>query len=182
VTILPLLAHAAVVASLSMPAVPAASHPQEAVAPTQHIEGHFHEGQLGKEYLEVEQALRCDCGCGLDVHSCQFQMQCGTSPVWSERIRDQLNQGQTPEAIKAGFVAEFGETVLMAPPPEGFNLVGYLLPGFAILGAGVLVGLVAKGGTATKEQLAPVLEVSDEEEARLAAELRRLEEAESPDW
>jgi len=182
VSILPLLAHAAVAASLSLPGGTPSAPPQEVAAPTRHIEGHFHEGVLGQEYLEVEQALRCNCGCGLDVHSCQFQMQCGTSPVWSERIRNGLNQGETPEAIKAGFVAEFGPTVLMAPPAEGFNLVGYLLPGFAILGAGVLVGLVAKGGAGAREQLAPVTEVSDEEEARLAAELRRLEEAESPDW
>ncbi len=178
-SILPILAHVAVVASLSLPAGVA----QQMGTPTvQQREGHYHEGVLGQQYLEVEQSLRCNCGCGLDVHTCQFQMQCGTSPVWSARIRKQLEQGETPEAIKAGFVAEFGETVLMAPPAEGFNLVGYLLPGVAILSAGVLVGLVAKGGTATKEGLAPVLDPSDEEEALLAAELRRLEEAESPDW
>jgi hypothetical protein len=46
----------------------------------------------------------------------------------------------------------------------------------------MLVGLVAKGGARGKETLAPVHEVSDEERARLEAELRRLEEAESPDW
>jgi cytochrome c-type biogenesis protein CcmH/NrfF len=145
-------------------------------------EGHYHEGEVGRKYLELELGFRCDCGCGLDVHSCQFQMQCGTSPVWSQRIRRQLEQGETPEAIKASFVADFGPTVLMAPPPEGFNLVGYLLPAVAILGAGVLVGMVAKGGGARKERLAPVAEASEEQEALLAAELRQLEEAESPDW
>ncbi len=182
-SILPILAHVAVAASLSLPGgTPAAPPQQAAAAEPQHLEGHYHEGVLGQTYLEIERSLRCDCGCGLDVHSCQFQMQCGTSPVWSEKIRTELNDGKTPEAIKAGFVAEFGETVLMAPPAEGFNLVGYLLPGVAILTAGVLVGLVAKGGAGTKERLAPVLDVSDEEEARLAAEMRRLEEAESPDW
>lgn len=182
-SILPILAHVAVAASLTLPPGAPSVPSQQTAAPTaQQREGHYHEGILGQQYLEVEQALRCDCGCGLDVHSCQFQMQCGTSPVWSERIRTQLEQGETPEAIKAGFVADFGPTVLMSPPAEGFNLVGYLLPGVAILSAGLLVGLVAKGGATSRERLAPVLDVTDEDEARLAAELRSLEEAESPDW
>jgi len=181
VSTLPILAHLAVAATLSLPT---GAPPQAITQPpqVQQHEGHYHEGPLGAEYLAVEQSIRCNCGCGLDVHSCQFQMQCGTSPVWSQRIRKGLEDGMTPDAIRAGFVAEFGPTVLMAPPAEGFNLVGYLLPGFAIVMAGMLVGLVAKGGARGKEQLAPVHEVSDEEQARLEAELRRLEEAESPDW
>ena len=177
---LPILAHFAVAALLQLPAT--ADQTPVVVPQDQHIEGHFHQGELGAKYLFIEQSLKCDCGCGLDVHSCQFQMQCGTSPVWSARIRRELNDGMTTEAIQAGFVAEFGETVLMSPPAEGFNLVGYLLPGIAIVTAGMLVGLLAKGGAARRQELVPVLEVSDEEEARLAAELRRLEEAESPDW
>jgi len=180
VSILPILAHLAVAAVLALPADTTAT--PVVVPQDQRLEGHFHDGPLGAKYLLIEQSLKCDCGCGLDVHSCQFQMQCGTSPVWSARIRRELNDGMTPEAIQASFVGEFGETVLMSPPAEGFNLVGYLLPGFAIVGAGMLVGLVAKGGATRGQQLAPVLETTDEEEARLAAELRRLEEAESPDW
>lgn len=179
---LPLLAHLAAAAMLHAPMV-ADSTPMPAVVPQdERLEGHFHDGPLGQKYLLVEQSLKCNCGCGLDVHSCQFQMQCGTSPVWSARIRRELNDGMTPEAIKAGFVSEFGETVLMAPPAEGFNLLAYLLPGTAILAAGVLVGLVAKGGAARREELVPVVDVSDEEQARLADAMKRLEESESPDW
>ncbi len=143
--------------------------------------GHYHEGELGEKLLVLERALKCDCGCGLDVHSCQFQMQCGTSPVWSQRIRAELEAGRDVETIQAGFVADYGVPVLMAPPPEGFNLVGYLLPGVAILTAGMLVGLIARGG-ATRQALAPVGQPTDEQTRRLEAELRRLDETESPDW
>ncbi len=144
---------------------------------------HVHVGDLGEKALVLEQALKCNCGCGLDVHSCQFQMQCDTSPSWSERIRTQLAQGMDPEVIQAGFVADFGPTVLMAPPAQGFNLVGYLLPGMAILMAGVLVGLLARGnGQRNDERLATVGEVSDEDARRLREELALMEEAESPDW
>ncbi len=76
-------------------------------------QGHFHEGELGEKLMLVETALKCNCGCGLDAHSCQFQMQCGTSPVWTLRIRQQLEAGETVDAVKASFVAEYGTEVLM---------------------------------------------------------------------
>jgi cytochrome c-type biogenesis protein CcmH/NrfF len=161
--------------------------PQTGLTPvpdSEKLVGHFHRGALGQKYLLVEQSLRCNCGCGLDIHSCQFQMQCGTSPAWSAYIRDQLNAGQSPDVIKASFVSEFGESVLMAPPASGFNLVGYLLPGFAIIAAGALVGLVIRGGATRHPQPVTIAseELSPEDKARLEAELKRLERSESPDW
>ena len=149
--------------------------------PNASLGGHYHDGELGDKLLGLESELKCNCGCGLDLHSCQFQMQCGVSPVWSKRIRDALESGETVEAVEAGFVADFGTTALLAPPPEGFNLVGYLLPAVAILGAGMLLGLLARGGTMSGEYV-PVTEPSDEDVARLREELRKLDKAESPDW
>ena len=143
--------------------------------------GHYHEGELGEKLMLVETSLKCNCGCGLDVHSCQFQMQCGTSPVWSMRIRQQLEAGETVDAVKASFVADYGTEVLMLPPAEGFNLLGYFLPAMAILAAGALVGMVARGGT-TREALAPAGEISAAEAERLQAAMRKLDEEESPDW
>lgn len=142
---------------------------------------HYHEGEIGEKLLVLERNLRCNCGCGLDVHSCQFQMQCGTSPAWTQRIRASLEAGESMEAIEAGFVADFGGTVLMSPPPEGFNLVGYLLPAFAIVTAGLLVGLLARGG-ASREALAGAGELDEASEARLREALRELDKAEGPDW
>ncbi|MFQ5536301.1 MAG: cytochrome c-type biogenesis protein CcmH [Gemmatimonadota bacterium] len=169
------------------PAVAATPAPSALATPgspplARQLTGHYHEGELGEAYFRIEQDLKCNCGCGLDVHSCQFQMQCGTSPVWSQRILRELQAGKTPEAIEAGFVAEFGPTVLMAPPPEGFNLVGYLLPGLAILTAGMLVGLIVRRGTGPATAPVAVEELSEEDRRRLEEELRRIEEAESPDW
>jgi cytochrome c-type biogenesis protein CcmH/NrfF len=177
---LPILAQLAAAATLAIPVntpvMPAL------VAQIQQSEGHYHEGELGLAYLEIEQSLKCNCGCGLDVHSCQFQMQCGTSPVWSQQILADLENGMTPEAIRASFVAEYGPTVLMSPPPEGFNLVGYLLPSFALIGAGMVVLVLIRAGASRQTEVAPVRDVSDEEQARLSAAMRSLEDEESPDW
>lgn len=149
--------------------------------PSADFGGHYHEGELGEKLMVLESALKCNCSCGLDVHSCQFQMQCGVSPGWSARIRQSLEAGQSVEAIQASFVADYGTEVLMMPPAEGFNLLGYFLPLMAILAAAALVGMVARGN-ATREALAPVTEPSDEEQARLREAMRRLDEDESPDW
>lgn len=154
----------------------------EGYDPTAPVGAHFHEGELGEKLMVLETALKCHCGsCSLDVHSCQFQMQCGTSPVWSLRIRQALEAGESVDAIKASFVADYGTDVLMLPPAEGFNLLGYFLPMMAILAAGALVGIVARGGS-TREAIAPVGELSEAERERLEAAMQKLDEDESPDW
>ena len=149
--------------------------------PAATVGGHYHEGELGEKLMVLESALKCNCGCGLDVHSCQFQMQCGTSPVWSTRIRQALEADESVDAIQANFVAQYGTEVLMMPPAEGFNLLGYFLPAAAILSAGMLVGIVARGRE-THEALAPAGQLSSEEEAKLREAMRSLDESESPDW
>jgi len=53
-------------------------------------------------------------------------------------VRDQLASGKSPDEVKAYFVAKYGEWILLAPTPKGFNLVAYLLPVAAVL-AGALV-------------------------------------------
>ncbi|NJD18702.1 MAG: hypothetical protein FIA95_05390 [Gemmatimonadetes bacterium] len=180
VTSLPLLTQLAVAATL---AVPSGTPVTPALAAQiQQSAGHYHEGEFGSIYLAVEQSLKCNCGCGLDVHSCQYQMQCGTSPEWSARIRRDLEAGLTPASIRAAFVAEFGPAVLMAPPAEGFYLVGDLLPALAIVAAGGLVAVLTRGGARSRAAVAPAGQPSDAEQARLAAELKKLEETESPDW
>jgi cytochrome c-type biogenesis protein CcmH/NrfF len=149
--------------------------------PNAPIGGHYHEGLVGEQLLIIERSLKCNCGCGLDVHSCQFQMQCGTSPGWSERIRRDLEAGQTPEAIQASFVADFGTQVLMLPPPQGFNLLGYFLPAAVILAAGALISVAARGGM-KRGRFAPLPAIADEDAERLRTEMDKLDKAEGPDW
>lgn len=153
----------------------------EGYDPTASVGGHVHEGELGEKLLIIETALKCQCSCGLDVHSCQFQMQCGHSPGYTARIRESLEAGESVEAIKASFVADYGTQVLMMPPAEGFNLLGYFLPAMAILAAAALVGMVARGNQ-TREALAPAGELSEAERRRLQEAMRKLDEEESPDW
>jgi cytochrome c-type biogenesis protein CcmH/NrfF len=149
--------------------------------PTAPLGGHYHEGLTGEQWLLIERSIKCLCGCNLDVHSCQFQMQCDTSPGWSQRIRQELEAGWSTDEIQAGFVADYGGQVLMAPPPEGFNLVGYFLPAVTILAAGAFITMLARGQI-RRAGPAPVSDVADEDAERLRAEWQKLDELERPDW
>lgn len=108
---------------------------------------HIHEGPYADAHLRVEKAIRCNCGCLLDLHLCQTQMQCEVSQGWSQRILRELNRGDSEEVVLAGFTTEFGPAVLMSPPRSGLNLLGYFLPWAAILlTAGGLTSLLRKRG------------------------------------
>lgn len=52
-------------------------------------------------------------------------------------IRKQLEEGKTKDEILAYFVNSYGETILASPPPKGINWLLWLLPGAAIIVAGV---------------------------------------------
>lgn len=177
-----LAAFLAVALAAPLSAQSQASPAERGFDPTHPAGGHYHVGELGDKWLEAEQSIRCLCSCNLDVHTCQFQMQCDTSPAWSKRMYQELDAGETIETIQAGFVADFGGAVLMTPPAEGFNLVGYFLPSVAIVTAGMLIGLIVRARAGTREPTVPVRELNDEDALKLRDALRKLDEAEGPDW
>ncbi|MCL4487404.1 MAG: cytochrome c-type biogenesis protein CcmH [Chloroflexi bacterium] len=68
----------------------------------------------------------------LDVCSTQACAQ------WRALIKEKLQQGQTEQQIRDYFVAQYGQVVLGAPPPQGFNWLAYILPVIGIvIGAAV---------------------------------------------
>jgi len=100
---------------------------------------------------EIEEALSCQCGCGLTVHSCNH-LQCGFAVPAKQTIAEQVSQGKGKEEITAAFVARYGEKVLSAPTTSGFNLAAWLTPFLAILLGGVLIGLVSLRWTRHRAQ------------------------------
>ena len=132
--------------------------------------------------IGVEQRLRCTCGCNLDVYTCRTtDFTCTVSPAMHRQVVGLVEQGKTADEILQAFIAEHGEMVLMAPPKEGFNLVGYVVPGMAITAVGALmlwmlsrrsrVASTASSGDASASW--PTL--SEEDAAKLEAELADLE-------
>src|SRR5512145_2996570 len=89
----------------------------------------------------IEKRLRCTCGCGLDIYTCRTtDFTCTYSPALHRELVALVEQDKTADEIVAAFVAKYGETALMAPPKQGFNWAGYLLPGIVIVLVGVVLG------------------------------------------
>ncbi len=96
------------------------------------------------EIQAIEQRLACSCGCTLDIFTCRTtDFTCTYSPQLHTEVVALHQSGKTAREILDAFVLKYGEKALMAPKPEGFNLMGYLVPGAAIVtaGAGLLLVL-----------------------------------------
>jgi cytochrome c-type biogenesis protein CcmH len=92
---------------------------------------------------ELERKLKCTCGCNLDIYVCRTtDFTCQYSPALHKEVLDLRSAGKNPEEIVSAFVTKYGEQILMAPPPEGFNLAGYLVPGAAVVVAGAVIALI----------------------------------------
>ena len=82
----------------------------------------------------VGDRLACKCGtCNNTVGNCPM-LECHYSHPARQRISKMLDQGMSDDAIVAVFVKEQGLSALAAPPAEGFNLLGWLMPFIALAG------------------------------------------------
>jgi len=141
---------------------------------------------------QVEQRMQCTCGCTLDIYTCRTtDFTCTYSPALHKEVLALRGEGKDQDEIVAAFVAKYGEKVLMAPKPEGFNLAGYAVPGSLILLAGGIMAWIlmrrarlhaaAAGAMAAQaQQDVPVAagpaSASPEELDRLERALRELDE------
>ncbi len=132
----------------------------------------------------TELKLRCNCGCTLDIFTCRTtDFTCTYSPALHREVVALFAGGKTSEGVIAAFVDKYGEKILMAPKPEGFNLAGYVVPGAAILTVGGIVAWIIRrrmqrsADQALDQALAPVpvTAVTDAEMERLKRELAEME-------
>jgi cytochrome c-type biogenesis protein CcmH len=135
----------------------------------------------------IEQKLTCTCGCTLDIYTCRTtDFTCTYSPRLHREIVAMHDQGKTAQQIVDAFVAQYGEKVLMAPKPVGFNLAGYLVPGAALtVAAGALAWVIRRRGAVHAIAAAPSgappasaspAAASPEEMERLARALSEVED------
>ena len=84
---------------------------------------------------ELEKHLKCLCGCPMDIYLCRTtDFKCPVSPRVHGDIEALIAGGYTEDEIKEAFIATYGERVLTAPKPQGFNLLAYVAP-FAAVGS-----------------------------------------------
>jgi cytochrome c-type biogenesis protein CcmH len=57
------------------------------------------------------------------------------------QVAEQLASGRSPEQIREGFIAAYGDSVLMSPPHTGLGQTAYVLP-LLLLAVGLVVATV----------------------------------------
>ena len=97
---------------------------------------------IGESVSDLKQLLRsvyCYCGCSREtIEVCV----CGVAHDIINEFKQLLNQGQTIEEIKAGYIAKYGTQFDAIMKAEGFNLVAYIAPFFFLLVFGSIAILV----------------------------------------
>ncbi|MEP6989355.1 MAG: cytochrome c-type biogenesis protein [bacterium] len=81
----------------------------------------------------VASQLRCPVCQGLSIQDSPSDLAQSMRAV----VRDQLASGKSPDEVNAYFVSKYGEWILLAPRPRGFNLIAYLLPVIVVLCGGI---------------------------------------------
>lgn len=105
----------------------------------------------------IEKRIQCTCGCTLDVYTCRTtDFTCTYSPALHKEVLALEDEGKNADQIIAAFVEKYGEKVLMAPKPEGFNVAGYVVPGLLILlVGGVMLAVLQRRARLSRPAVLP---------------------------
>lgn len=106
----------------------------------------------------VASELRCPVCQGLSINDSPSELAQEMKGV----VRDRLAAGESPDEVKAYFVAKYGEWILLEPEARGFNLLVYLLP------LGVVLGGLAAIVVALRRWIRPSADGDDDLDATLA--------------
>jgi len=126
---------------------------------------------LEEQVREIASGLRCVVCQNLSVADSPSEL----AKEMRNLVRELVQQGKTPEEVKAYFQSRYGDFVLLEPPKRGFNLLVWGLPFVALLVGACGVYLVAKRWTKRREPTTPSVDPGLLE--RVRRELREREDA-----
>ena len=95
---------------------------------------------LDDQVRAIAKQLRCPVCAGETVADSNAEVSVQMRGI----IREKLQQGETPDQIKAYFVARYGESILAEPPARGFTLGVWLMPILALIVGLGIVGAVLR--------------------------------------
>jgi cytochrome c-type biogenesis protein CcmH len=129
-----------------------------------------HASERHPSQAELEGQVMCPvCGTTLD------QSNSPAAEQIKRVIARRIAAGDTETEIKDRLVANYGESILAAPPKRGFGLLAWWLPIGGIVAAAILVGFGAWHWSRAREPAPPPAQLDPALERRLDEELRRFE-------
>lgn len=102
---------------------------------------------LDRRTTEVASGLRCPVCQGLSISDSPSEL----AQEMKGLVREQLASGKTPDEVRQYFIDKYGEWVLLAPKPQGFNLLVYVLPLLLVIGGGWFVWRYVRAHSAVSE-------------------------------
>lgn len=127
---------------------------------------------------EVAEGLTCQCGCGLTVANCNHP-NCSFAVPLRGKIDTMIHKGTSRAEIIAFFRAQYGEKILSAPTTQGFNMLAWTIPPFAlILGCVIVLFTIARWRGAPAHCAEPGGSPQPPQDSPSDAELRRRVERE----
>ncbi|HEU4786903.1 MAG TPA: cytochrome c-type biogenesis protein [Gemmatimonadaceae bacterium] len=107
---------------------------------------------LDAETRSLATQLRCPVCQGLSVQDSPSEL----AQQMRDVVRQQLQDGKSPDEVKQYFVARYGEWILMAPPASGFNWLVYSLPVIVLaIGVAFLIVIVRRWTSAPRDAAPP---------------------------
>ncbi len=132
---------------------------------------------ISPEIKRVGMKLACLCGsCRNSVGDCAM-IACGYSLPARQKIKQLQTMGASDQNIVGRFIKEQGKQALIEHEAQGFGLLGWLMPGFAMVLGLIAIAVYIKRFRRPKPE--PAAELSGEQkagyESTAAKELDRME-------
>ncbi len=132
--------------------------------------------RLVNQMEKIAAGLYCPVCANTPLNVCETQ----ACAQWRDLIVQKLAAGENEQQIRQYFIDQYGDRVLGAPPPEGFNLGAYLLPFLLLLAGAAILFFTLRGWqqrrTAVSTNAAAELPtIAPEYAERIARELREQE-------
>jgi cytochrome c-type biogenesis protein CcmH len=107
---------------------------------------------VSQAYEQAATTILCDCGCHpQSVKECA----CGRAGEMRTALAAEAKSGKSGDAIVAGYVARYGEKILVSPPAKGFNLVAWTGPAIGLLGAVLVIAAMIRRWRRVSHDLPP---------------------------
>lgn len=95
---------------------------------------------LDEQAYSIDHSLMCPVCPGETIDQAQVELARQMRTV----VRERLAEGMTRDEVLQFFVERYGESVLAAPPKEGFNLIVWIVPILVVVAGAVAVVLVVR--------------------------------------
>jgi len=104
------------------------------------VRGHNQPESRAQQVQQIASGLHCPICKDLSVADSPAPL----AQQMRQQIDQQLAAGRSPDQIRAGFVAAYGDSVLMSPPRHGLGSTAYYLPLAVVLGGAMVVLLLLR--------------------------------------